>query len=298
MTGWLNYQHLFYFRTIVREGSVSAAAKRLRLSQPTVSEQLRALEHALGVELFQRKGKHLVLTERGTHVYRYADEIFTLGGELMDSLAARDLGARLVVGIADAVPKLVASRILEPALAIRPHVRLVCHEERQDRLLAALSIHALDVVVSDAPVPPQSGVRATSHLLGECGVSFFAKADLAARLRRRFPKSLDGAQFIMPTDNSSLRHAVTGWLESEGLRPDVRVEVEDSALAIAFGQAGVGVFVAQRVVESAVRDQYGVEVVGRTDDVRERFYAITVERRTKSPATQAILTAARRDLFG
>ena len=294
---WLNYQHLLYFWTIVREGSVTAASKRLRLSQPTVSEQLRALEDALSVELFQRRGKRLVLTETGAHVYRYADEIFSLGNELMGSLAVKGAGARFVVGIADVVPKLVASRILEPALALEPKIRLTCHEDRQDRLLAALSIHALDLVITDAPVPPTSGVRATSHLLGECGVTFFARRDLATRLKKKFPRSLDGAPFIMPTDNTSLRRAVERWLEREGARPEVRVEVEDSALAVAFAQAGVGVLVVQSVIASAIRDHYDLEVVGHTDDLHERFYAITVERRTKSPATQAILSA-RRELFG
>jgi LysR family transcriptional activator of nhaA len=297
--GWLNYHHLLYFWTVVREGSVSAASRKLRLAQPTISEQIKALEETLEVQLFQRQRGRLVLTEAGAHAYRYADEIFTLGRELQESLAGHSptRAPKLVVGIADVVPKLIAQRLLEPALRLPEPVRLVCYEDRQERLLAELAAHTLDLVLTDAPVGTGSPVRAFSHLLGECGVTLFAPPTLAERLRRHFPKSLEGEPFLMPTDNTSLARALTRWLEEEGVRPRIRGEFQDSALLKAFGQTGLGVFPASSAIEEEVKTQYHVEVVGRLESVRERYYAITVERRVKNPAVLAISQAARNELF-
>jgi LysR family transcriptional activator of nhaA len=295
----LNYHHLLYFWTVIREGGISAASRKLRVAQPTVSEQLKTLEGVLGLELFSRAGGKLVLTEDGAHVYRYADEIFTLGQELQESLRGRPerRRPRLMVGITEAVPKLVASRLLEPVLRLKEEVRIVCHENTQERLLAELSVHALDVVVSDAPVAPDSNVRAYNHLLGESGVTLFARKEQAERLRRHFPKSLHGVSFLLPTENNSLRQALTRWLADAKLQPRIRGEFQDSALLKAFGQLGAGVFPAPTIIEEEVRRQYGVEVVGRVDEVRERFYALTVERRLHHPAVQAIYRAAREELF-
>lgn len=296
---WLNYHHLFYFWTVVREGSVSAASRKLRLAQPTVSEQLKSLEGALDVELFSRVGGKLVLTEVGSHVYRYADEIFSLGRELQDSLKGIPTSRtrRLVVGIADVVPKLIASRILEPALKHSEDIRIVCLEDRHDRLLAELAAHALDVVITDAPVAAGASVRAYSHLLGECGVSLFATRDRAQRLRKGFPRSLDGAPMLLPAENTSQRRALSRWMEEEGVRPLIRGEFQDSALLKAVGQMGAGVFPGATAIEEEIRRQYGVEVVGRIETVRERFYAVTVKRKLRHPAVVALSQAARTELF-
>jgi LysR family transcriptional activator of nhaA len=295
----LNYHHLLYFWTVVRESSVSAASRKLHVAQPTVSEQLKALEEVLGLELFSRQGGKLVLTEDGAHVYRYADEIFTLGQELQESLQGRPAQRRprLLVGISEAVPKLVASRLLEPILRLPEEVRLVCHESTQERLLAELAVHALDVVIADAPVGTDSNVRAYNHLLGDSGVTLFARKEQAERLRRNFPRSLDGVPFLLPTENNSLRRALTRWLADAKLQPRIRGEFQDSALLKAFGQLGAGVFPAPTLIEDEIRRQYSVEVVGRLDEVRERFYAITVERKLHHPAVQAIYRAAREELF-
>jgi len=296
---WLNYHHLLYFWTVVREGSASAASRKLRVAQPTVSEQLKTLEEMLGLELFSRSGGKLVLTEDGAHVYRYADEIFTLGQELQDSLSGRPAQRtpRLMVGITDSVPKLVASRLLEPVLRLKDEVRIICHENTQERLLAELAVHALDVVVADAPVASDSGVRAYSHLLGDSGVTLFAPREQAERLRRHFPKSLQGVSLLLPTENNSLRRALMQWLADADIQPRIRGEFQDSALLKAFGQLGAGVFPGPTLIEQEIQRQYGVEVVGRVDEVRERFYAITVERRLHHPAVQAIYRAAREELF-
>jgi LysR family transcriptional activator of nhaA len=296
---WLNYHHLLYFWTVAHEGSVAKAAEQLRLAQPTVSGQIRALEEALGEKLFTRSGRHLVPTEIGRVVYRYADEIFSLGRELMDTLKDRPTGrpVRLVVGIADAVSKLIAYRLLAPALALPEPVHVVCREDTPERLLADLAVHGLDLVLSDAPVPPAVRVRAFSHLLGDCGVTVFAAPPRVAALRRTFPQSLGGAPFLLPADGTALRRGLDAWFESQGIRVSVVGEFDDSALMKTFGQAGMGAFAAPSAIEREVQRQYGVRVVGRIDAVRERFYAISVERRIKHPAVAAISEQARTRLF-
>ena len=297
---WLNYHHLLYFWVVACHGSVTRAAAELRLAQPTVSTQLRTLENMLGEKLFARTGRRLVLTDVGRLVFRYADEILGLGRELLETVKGRPTGQpmRLTVGIADAVPKLIAYRLLGPALTGAEPVRIICREDKPDRLLAQLAVHGLDLVLSDAPIGPTTKVRAFNHLLGECGVTFFAAPALARTCRRGFPRSLGGAPMLLPTDNTALRRSLDDWFESEDIRPRVASEFEDSALLMAFGQAGMGLFPAPSAIERQVRSQYGVVVVGRLDAVCERFYAISGERRLKHPAVVAISEAARQRVFG
>ena len=297
---WLNYHHLLYFWVVAKEGTIAAACKELHLAQPTISAQLRSLERSLGEKLFMRVGRNLALTETGRVVYRYADEIFSLGRDLLDTVQGRPTGRplRFNVGVADVLPKLVAYRLLEPALHLPEQVQLVCHEGSPAELLARLAVFELDLVLSDSPIGPDVRVRAFNHLLGECGVTIFGTKDLAAKYRRRFPKSLDGAPFIIPTANTSLRRAIDHWFDSEDIRPSVFGEFEDSALLKVFGQAGVGLFAAPTVIEKEVQRQYGVKVVGRLESVRERFYAISVEKKVKHPAVVAIADEARRKLVG
>jgi LysR family transcriptional activator of nhaA len=203
-----------------------------------------------------------------------------------------------VVGIADALPKLIAYQLLKPALALAEPIRVVCREDKPDRLLAELSVHALDLVLADAPIGPTVKIRAFNHLLGECGITIFAAASVAAVYRRGFPRSLNGAPFLLPTDNTMLRRSLEQWFEAEGIRPHEVGEFEDSALLKVFGQAGAGLFAAPSVIEAEVRRQYGVQILGRIESVRERFYAISVERKLKHPAVVAISEAARQKLFG
>jgi LysR family transcriptional regulator, transcriptional activator of nhaA len=295
----LNYRHLLYFHTVVREGSIARACERLHVSQPAVSAQLQKLEHSLGEKLLEKRGRTLVPTGAGKLAYEYADEIFSLGRELADALQARPTGKplRLAVGVVDSLPKLVAYRLLQPALRLDEPVRLVLQDDRPDRLFAELSVNGLDLVLADAPLPPTVSVRAYNHLLGECGVSIFAAPALAARYRSGFPGSLEAAPFLLPTGNTALRGSLDQWLEAEGIRPRVVAEISDSSLLKTFGQAGMGVFAAPRVVEDEVRRQYRVEVVGEIPGVVERFYAISIERRLKHPAVVAISSAAREELF-
>jgi LysR family transcriptional activator of nhaA len=297
---WLNYHHLLYFWTVAREGSVVRAGELLSLTQPTISGQIRALERALGEKLFIRAGRGLALTEMGRTVYAYAEEIFSLGRELLDTVRGRPTGRpiRLVVGVADVLPKLVAYRLLGPALRLPEPVRLVCREDSPDQLVAELAMHRLDLVLSDTPIGPGLSVRAFNHLLGECGVSVFGAPRLAAAHRRRFPRSLDGAPMLLPLPGTAVRRSLDDWFEAQGMRPAVVGEFEDSALLKVFGQSGAGLFCAPSVLEAEVRRHYRVRRLGRIEAVRERFYAISAERRLKNPAVVAICDAARHELFG
>ncbi len=297
---WLNYHHLLYFWAVAREGSIAAATQVLQLTQPTISAQVRALEKSLGEKLFTRVGRNLQLTDVGQVVFRYADDIFSLGRELQDTLKGRPTGApmQLMVGVADALPKLIAYRLLAPALRLPEPIRIICREDKPERLLTELATHALDVVLSDAPVGPLVKVRAFNHLLGECGVTIFGPPSLAPRYRRGFPRSLTGAPFLLPTDSTPLRRALEQWFEVTKIRPLVVGEFDDSALLKAFGQAGVGLFAAPSAIETEIRHQYHVRVVGRVESIQERFYAISAERKLKHPAVVAISEAARENLFG
>jgi len=297
---WLNYHHLLYFWTVARTGGVSAASIELRLAQPTISGQLRVLEEHFGEKLFQRVGRRLELTETGRLVYRYADEIFTLGRELTDAVRGRPTGrpVRFAVGVADQLPKLIAYRLIEPALKLADPVRIVCREDKPERLLADLAVHDLDLVLSDAPLNPSIKVRAFSHLLGECGLTIFGTKALAARYRRGFPGSLDNAPFLLPTENTVLRRSLDQWFAQQGVRPAVVGEFEDSALLKSFGERGIGLFGGPTAIEAEIRRQYSVIPLGRIEQVRERFYAISAERRLTHPAVVAISEAAREKLFG
>jgi len=296
---WLNYHHLLYFWTVVREGGVSKAAHKLRLAQPTVSAQIHLLEEALGERLFQRQGRSLLLTDVGRVVYRYADEIFGIGRELLETLRGRPAGrpVQLTVGVANAVPKLIVYRLLRPASRGEAAVHLVCREDNAENLLPHLATHALDVVITDTPAPPHVRVKAFNHLLGESDTTFFAPAATATRLRRRFPASLQEVPLLLPTSNTALRRGLDQWFGQQELDPHLAGEFEDSALMKVFGQGTGAVFPAPSAIERDICRFYGVRPIGRVPEVRERYYAISVERRLKHPGVLAITSAAREDLF-
>lgn len=295
---WLNYHHLHYFWVVAREGSVTKACEVLHLSQPTVSGQIRDLEKAMKTPLFEKAGRGLALTETGRAVFRYADDIFALGRELMDLVSGRPVGqpVRLRVGVVDVMPKLIAHLLIEPALRLAEPVRVVCVEDRLDRLAAELTIHNLDVVLSDTPLPPTVKAKVYTHELGGCGVAFVGASKLVEKYKAGFPKSLDGAPFLLPSEGTVLRRSLDQWFVARDIRPAVRGEFEDSALLKAFGRAGEGVFAVPTATERDARRHYGVRRVGRADGLRERFYAISVERKLRHPAVVAISEKARRNL--
>ena len=296
----MNFKHLHYFWRVAKAGGVARAGEQLHLTPQTISGQIGLLEDDLGTPLFAKKGRNLELTDAGRLALGYAQDIFALGSELEESLRNYPAGGRPVefrVGVAEAVSKTIAYRLIEPATRLPTTMRLVCRESKLDSLLAELAAHRLDLVISDAPIPPSVSVRAYNHRLGESGVSFFASAELFKRCKGKFPACLDGAPMLVPGDGAAVRPRLDRWRDANKLRPRVVGEFDDSALMKAFGQRGAGVFIGPTVLESEIETQYGVKTLGRTLDVVEEFFAISVERRVTHPSVVAITAAAKDRLF-
>ncbi len=294
---WLNYHHYLYFYLVAREGGLAKAGSILRLSPQAISGQVRQLEDQLGDKLFQKRGRRLELTEFGRLNYRIADEIFSLGQQAMHLARSGTFEnkAPLVMGISDVVPKLLVSSLLEPLRASPERVRIVVHEDRLERLLGNLATHELDVVIADAPVSAdRTGVRAFNHQIAESGMSFFAAPKLAARIRRGFPKSLNGAPMILPTDDTSFGRQVRVWLDEHGIVPLIAAEVEDSALMKVLGRAGDGVFPSPSILADKIQSEFAVRLVGEASGLRWRYYAITAERRVRHQALQLLLAETKK----
>jgi LysR family transcriptional activator of nhaA len=294
-----NYNHLYYFWVVAKTGSIARAVETLFVTPQTVSGQLRTLEESLNTKLFRKQGRGLALTDSGAVLFQYADEMFRLGTEVENVFKGKAVHGPSVlrVGVSDAVPKLISYRLLEPALNMAESVRLVCREGFLDDLLGELAIHRLDLVIADRPLESQLNVRAYSHLLGESGMSFFAEPELARSLRRRFPQSLDGAPMLAPDSQTLLRRALDQWFAARQIQPRIVGEFQDSALIKAFGQAGHGFFVAPSAIEAEIRRQHRVTAIAAAEGLRERFYAISVERKLKHPAVLAISAAAHDAIF-
>jgi LysR family transcriptional activator of nhaA len=297
---WLNYHHLLYFWMVAKHGSITRAGAELRLAHPTISGQIHRLEEALGEKLFARSGRNLVLTDSGRVAFRYADEIFALGQEFQDTLKGRSTGKpiRLVVGVSDVIAKSIVHRMLEPAFQLRDKVHVVCREARSpDGFMAELAVHAVDVVLADAPAGPGTPVRTFNHPLGECGSSFFASPQLARTCRNGFPRSLDGVPMLLPSSNSTFRRALDQWFQSHHIRPEIVAELDDLALASVLGEKALGVLAAPDVIAKELGKRYALQLVGRAKDIRQRFFAISVERKIKHPAVAAICEVARKKIF-
>ena len=297
--GTLNYKHLHYFWAVAKAGSVTRASERLHLTPQTISGQLSLFEEVLGEALFNRSGRQFELTEAGRMVLSYADEIFSLGQELEEMLHHRptDLPLQFRVGVTDAVPKAVAYQLLEPAMLVEQPPRIVCREGKVADLLAELAVHRLDIVIADSPMPRTIDVRGFSHLLGECGLTFFATAELARQHPGPFPQCLDSAPMLLPGEDVAVRPRLTRWFSDHRIRPRITGEFDDGALMKAFGRAGVGIFAAPTAITEQVMRQHEVVSIGTTEEVIEQFYAISVERKLTHPAVVAISRAARQELF-
>jgi LysR family transcriptional activator of nhaA len=296
---WLNYHHLYYFWTVAREGGVTRAAERLNLTQPTLSAQIRTLEESLGGPLFVRVGRGLQLTDLGRMAQGYAEDIFGLGRELMDSARGRAGGGprRFAVGISDALSKLTVFHLLKPALALPEPVRLVCIEEGFEDHIAMLLRHELDLVLSDAPFALQSGPRAYNHLLGEAPIKIFGTRALLERHPGDFPARLRGAPLLVPPRDTALRRALDHWLERERLEPTIVAEISDGAMMKTFAADGLGFVPAPAVLEADMATGYGLLPLGAARGIKEKVYAISIERRLKHPAVLAIQHAAVSEVF-
>lgn len=296
----LNYKHLRYFWMVAKAGSIADASKQLHLTPQSISGQLSEFETTLGVELFRRAGRGLELTETGQRMLGYAEQIFSLGDELLevitDEIQPQSVPFR--VGIADSVPKMVAYRLVEPSLELDEPIRLICREGRLTTLLADLAVHQLDMVIADRPMPNNLNVRVHDHFLGESGVTVLGTQALTAQASDQFPAILDGAPFLLPGIDVALHSRLMRWFESKRLRPRIVGEFDDSALLMAFGQAGAGFFVAPTAIEAYITEHHKVQVIGRIDAVREQIYAITTERKLTHPIIAAICRFAQHDVFG
>lgn len=292
---WLNYHHLRYFHVVAKEGSLARAAEKLHVSQPSISEQIRELEAALGEKLFRREGRNNVLTDAGQMVFGYAEEIFTLGRELMNAVKQRP-GARtirLYVGVADSFPKLVTNEILKPVFALPQTVHVICREGKMEDLLAQLTAHRLDIVLADEPAASNTNFKTYNHSLGESGTTFCAEQKLAAKLKRQFPKSLNDAPALLPIENTSLRRALETWFREQHLQPRIVAEFEDLALMKVMAAEGRGFIALPSVALKDAVGQYGFQPIGEAPGCRVQFHAITAERRLAHPAVALITSQAR-----
>jgi len=296
---FLNYHHLRYFWAVAKEGGLGKAAEKLRISQPAISAQIRALEDALGEKLFRRSGRGLMLTEAGHRVFSYADEIISLGHELLHSAKQQPGGRplRIHIGVADILPKLVTREIIKPIFELGQPVQLICRETKTADLLPLMATYRLDIVLADEPAPASIHIKTFNHLLGECGISFCAEPKLAARLKRKFPQSLNQAPALLPTSDTAIRRSLDKWFQAFDIRPSVVAEIDDSALMIAMAAEGLGFVPVPSLVAKEAVSHYGFRIIGAAENCRQQFYAITPERKLTHPAVIAITSTAKRVLF-
>lgn len=296
----LNYNHLLYFWTVAKEGSITKATDVLHLTPQTISGQLKLLEESIGEALFARAGRGLVLTEFGHLVFQYADEIFSLGEELSVRMKPgyRGMPATLQVGITNSIPKLIAMRILQPAINGDIPIRLICKEGTLEALLGDLAVHKLDMIISDCAIPAGMNVKAFSHSLGSSDIAFFGKNAVARKLEKTFPASLDASHLLLPTSNNPIRRGLEDWFEKHNLAPHIVAEFEDSALMKAFGEEGAGLFPSPEVIKTEVELMYKCRMIGKAESVREHYFAISPERKLKHPVVLDVIETARANIFG
>ena len=289
----LNYNHLYYFYVVATDGSIAKASARLHLTPQTISGQISSFEKQVGVTLFDRDGKKMRLSEMGQLIYSYAEDIFLLGDEVKEILKTQQPAhwVTFTVGITDVIPKILAYQLLSPVLKMEDSVRLICTEGDQESLLADLAVNRIDLVLTDQPLQPGSLVKAYNHQLTESGFTFFATKRLATKFKKDFPQSLSGQPFLMQSKQSAARQRLSLWLEQHDVSPNIIAEFDDSALMKSFGQAGYGIFTGPTLIEEYIESQYDVNIIGRTEEIKEHFYAITPERRIKHPAIVEIMSA-------
>jgi LysR family transcriptional activator of nhaA len=296
----MNFKHLHYFWVTAKAGGIMRAGEQLHTTPQTLSGQIKLLEDWFGRKLFRKSGRQLELTDDGRLALGYADQIFTLGAELESAVRQARSGPRVLefrVGVADSVAKSVVYRLLEPALSLAEPVRMICSEGKFPDLLAQLALHRLDLVIADEPMSRRLSVKAFNHPLGSTSMSFFCAPSLKAQLQGAFPQCLNDMPMLIQGTSASVRPLLDGWLTQHQLHPRIVGEFDDGALMKAFGREGRGVFMAASVLEAETVAQFGVEVIGRSNELVEEFYAVSVERRITHPCVMAITDAARGQLF-
>ncbi len=297
---FLNYHHLRYFWAVASEGGLTQASKKLNVSQPTICTQVQSLEDFLGEKLFRRNGRHLVLTETGHKVYSYAEEIFSLGSDLLNTIRQRPTShpLRFSIGIVDSVPKLVSYKILKPVFQFPTPIKVSCSEGKVIDLLSKLAAYRIDIVLSDEPAPSSTNFKVFNHRLGECGIVFCAAPKLANRLKEGFPHSLDGAPALLPTENTDLRRSLEKWFQNISIHPDLIAEFDDAALMKVAAEDGLGFFPVANVAAAEVVKRYGVKIIGTSEECLQHFYLISAERHLNHPAVMTLIENAEASLFG
>jgi LysR family transcriptional regulator, transcriptional activator of nhaA len=291
---WLNYHHLYYLWMVAREGGVSKASDKLRLSQPTVSAQLKQLEESLGEKLFQREGRKLTLTDAGKLAFNYADQIFSLGRELVDTISRKTFvkPVSIRIGTVEGVSKHIAFRFIEPAVRNSDGLRLHCFQGTLERLSAQLVAHELDVIVSDSPIYNTSGARLFNHLIEESGISFLAAPSLVEIQGENFPNNIENLPFLFPMANCTLRLSLEKWFDKKGVSPTVVGEYQDATMLKCFAEAGLGAMAIPTMLEREYTTANKLTLIGRANEIKERIYAISAERRIKHPAVAKLLQQA------
>ncbi|MFT6267220.1 MAG: LysR family transcriptional activator of nhaA [Alphaproteobacteria bacterium] len=299
MSDNMNYKHLHYFWVVATEGSIARAAEKLFITPQTISGQLSMLEERIGQPLFDRVGRRLRLTETGRLVLRYADDIFELGKELSDVLRGAPIvgTSEFIVSAASALPKTIVYKILEPALTVSNDISLTCKEGPVEAILGELAVHEVDMVLTDTPLSSAFSIKAYNHYLGQSALSFFAAPQLAAKLQGDFPACLQDTPMLLPTKQYAIRQLFDKWCTDNNIFPVVRGQYDDSALMKSFGKAGFGVFFMPSIIENEVKDGFGLQVIGRSQSLKQKFYAISSERKVTHPAVAAICNTARDKIF-
>ncbi|OUR88488.1 LysR family transcriptional regulator [Gammaproteobacteria bacterium 42_54_T18] len=289
----LNYNHLYYFYVVAKEGSIVKASGTLNLTPQTISGQISNFEDQIGILLFDRKGRKLHLSEFGQLILSYAEEIFQIGDELKNVITTQQPNQYLTftVGITDVIPKTLAYQLLKPALDMDDPIRLICNEGDQESLLAELAVNKLDLILTDQPLQPGNNVKAYNHQLAESGLTFFASSSLTEKIKKDFPLCLSEKPFLMQSKKSVIHQRLSSWFHTHNIAPIIVAEFDDSALMKSFGQSGYGIFAGPTLIEKHIVSQYNVTVIGRTDELKEQYYAISPERRLKHPAIIEIVNA-------
>ncbi len=297
---FLNYHHLRYFWVAAKEGGLTRAAAKLHVSQSSICTQIQALESAMGEKLLRRLGQGLALTEAGQQAFSFAEEIFGLGEDLMNTMNQRPTTRplRVNIGIVDSLPKLVSYEIIKPIFSLGQPVQAVCLENKTADLLAQLAIYRLDIVLTDEPAPSALPLKTYNHLLGESDVTFCAERKLAVKLRRQFPCSLHHQPMLLPTSGTALRRTLEKWFQEQGIQPRVVAEFDDAALMKVAAEDGLGCFPLPTVAVDEAVARYGFQIVGKAKGSAVQFYAISAERKLTHPAVVAITATARHQLFG
>ena len=274
----LNYNQLYYFFQIAETGSIVLASKKVLISSPALSMQLKELEETLGTPLFSRVGKKLVLTEAGIIVHEYARDIFKLGFELKDTLADRNQDktrAKIEIGCQDSIPKIVADELLS-FLIRQKNCKVILREGNRDQLMRLQNDFKLDLILTNSLPETNHDTVIETRLLFKEELSFVGHP----KFKSIKPKD---APYILPTYDSSIRQKLDAWFQDKNIFPDIIAEVEDNATEIDLALKGHGlVAVMKSSVDQLIKEKKIVEIFP-LKKVEEEVWMIVGKRKILNP---------------